>query len=505
MKELFILLLACLFSSTADAQYLYGLDPTFGNNGIYEGDTGGVFKIAVQPDKKIIIVGQDIKNYAYNNVIKRFKEDGEFDSSFSNSGVFLVNTNTSSSNQKIVSSIYLQQDGKIILGGWTALVNGNSDLYLIRLKPNGTFDSSFGNNGEFVNDLGSDEGITSIAVQPDNKILICGNISNNYIVVIRYHPNGTLDSSFGNNGIVVPDRTWGLDYPNANDIDLMSDGRIVLGIDGRVKALSAYCFSAVRLLPNGSLDTSFNHTGLAYSSAISGWLVYCKAMSLQPDGKVLLAGYDDSMAIIRFDSTGQPDSIFGKNGVVKLDPAGKVVDMLLQPDGRIVVATNPDGFPYPDSCYTIYRLLPNGSIDSSFGVNGKLLTQPATKPTMIGTLALQPDGKLLAGGSFVQNSKLLLVRYTPDATASITNLPTANDIVLYPNPATNYIYFDLPDNQRIRQLYIYSLDGKLHRTKYDAYLKRFSIEDLANGVYYLKLTLANNQQIIKKLLIQKNN
>jgi len=106
MKELFILLLACLFSSTADAQYLYGLDPTFGNNGIYEGDTGGVFKIAVQPDKKIIIVGQDIKNYAYNNVIKRFKEDGEFDSSFSNSGVFLVNTNTSSSNQKIVSSIY---------------------------------------------------------------------------------------------------------------------------------------------------------------------------------------------------------------------------------------------------------------------------------------------------------------------------------------------------------------------------------------------------------------
>src|SRR5690606_29387117 len=119
-------------------------------------------------------------------------------------------------------------------------------------------------------------------------------------------------------------------YPRSNGVSILPDGRSIIGAKTKIDSLNgASAFTAIRLLPDGNLDTSFNHTGVAYTNTNLPGLLYCKAMSLQPDGKVLLAGYADSIAVARFDTTGQIDNSFGNNGLVKLDPAGKVVAMLV--------------------------------------------------------------------------------------------------------------------------------------------------------------------------------
>ncbi len=357
---------------------------------------------------------------------------------------------------------------------------------------------------------GANEAIYSLALQPDGKIVAYGysDFLADTLHIVRYHSDGEIDSSFGMNGRVK--LAEGFTYPTPNDIAVMLDGRIIVGAKARISALNppwgAYAFTAIRLLPDGSLDTSFNHTGIAYTNTNLGWLLYCTSMRLQADGKILLAGHGDSIAVVRFDASGNLDNSFGKNGLVKLDPAGKMQGMLIQPDGKIVLATNPDGTPYPDTSFTIYRIMPDGKTDYSFGVNGKVLTKPTYESTIIGAISLQPDGKLLAGGGHYNvnsASKSLLVRYTPNATA-IQQLNTESSLTVYPNPAADYLYIDNPTTQRHSRITLYSLDGKLLLTQTYPDINRLSTEGLADGMYFLHIRLANHTTLVKKILIQKH-
>src|SRR5690606_17281501 len=116
------------------------------------------------------------------------------------------------------------------------------------------------------------------------KILAYGSFDfgDDTLQVIRYHSNGSVDSSFGVNGRVkIAD---GFSYPTPNDITVMTDGRIVIGAKTDIDALGGIAaFTAIRLLPNGELDTSFNHTGIAYANHNLPGLLYCRAMRLQLD------------------------------------------------------------------------------------------------------------------------------------------------------------------------------------------------------------------------------
>lgn len=514
MKNLFLILLCVLGIFSTHAQYLYGLDPLFANSGIYQGDTGEIKDMIVQPDGKIVITDGEIK---YKNgsptAAMRFNSDGSIDSSFATNGRFFIPLSFGYSSIQM-TSLCLQPDGKIIVAGSVNVTSSsNEDLYLIRLNANGEFDSSFGTNGSVITGLGGQERITSIALQSDGKIVICGDWLgfDNNIFTARYQTNGTLDSSFGTNGMIWSGwNNWGFTYPSANDIAVMPDGRIVVGGYGSIDALGgATAAFAIRLQPDGSLDTFFNHTGLAYTQDNLPGLLYAKAMSLQPDGKVLLGVYADSIAIVRFDTSGQLDNSFGTNGLIKLDPAGKVWDMLLQPDGKILLATNPDAYSiHYDSCYAIYRVTPGGAKDTGFGIKGRVQTRISNEANMLGSIALQPDGKLLAGGFYkpvgTKSGWIMLARYMPDATVSVSMTDLENDIAIYPNPANDYIYFDPSLQRSVQQLALYSSDGKLLLTQTFPRIDRLATAGLANGIYYLKLNLANHQHLTKKIIIQKN-
>ncbi len=508
------MLICILGILSSQAQYLYGLDPTFAVNGIYHGDTGEIRKMVVQPDGKIIITDGEIK-YIYEGptAAMRFNSDGSIDNSFAINGRFDIPPSFGYFSVQM-GSLCLQPDGKIVVGGSVNVASSsNEDLYLIRLKANGELDSSFGINGNVITGLGGNERITSIALQSDGKIVVCGNWQgfDNNIFVARYQTNGALDSSFGTNGMIWSGwNNWGFTYPYASNIAAMPDGRIIIGGNAHVDALGGTtAVIAVRFRTNGSLDSSFNYTGVAYTQDNLPGLLYCRAMCLQPDGKVVLGIYADSIAVVRFDTSGQLDNSFGTNGLAKLDPAGKVLDMQLQPDGKILLATNPDAITIAyDSCYAIYRVTQDGKKDTSFGIKGKVQTRISNELTMLGAVAVQTDGKLLAGGSYVpagtKYQRIMLARYTPDATVAVSTIDLENDITVYPNPANDFIYIDPPLRQSIQQLSLYSFDGKLLLTQTFPHIDQLATKGLANGVYFLKLHLANHQNLTKKIIIQKN-
>jgi len=505
MKNSFLLLVFIFIGSIGKAQ-LYGLDQTFAANGLYLGDTGICARFAIQQDGKIITIGGERQN-GDRTFAMRFNTDGSIDKNFGNDGYFKCQI--PGFELTGLNFLHIQPDGKILLGGAITLTSiFNDDLFIIRLKINGELDSTFGNYGFVVTSLAGNEHYTSIVVQPDLKILAYGYWQEieDRIIIVRYQPDGTIDSSFGTNGVVQSETTsWGFHYPTPNDIKIMQDGRIVIGLKASIFALNPpsgnTAFSAIRLLPNGSLDTSFNHTGIAYTNTNLPGLIYCRAMSLQPDGKILLFGDADSLAIIRFDSSGSLDNSFGINGLKKFDTLGRLEDGLIQPDGKIVAGVG------IDNSMVLYRFKPNGEFDSSFGIYGRVSTaSPAPNINLLLCIGLQTDGKLLAGGAYFDggsDGKVMLARYTPNAT-SVNAIDLEQSISIYPNPAHSKIHIDNKTNHLIVALSLHSLDGKLFLSRAHPNIKSVNTDGLPNGIYFLKIRFDNHLSTTRKLLIQKN-
>jgi uncharacterized delta-60 repeat protein len=528
MKTILFFFLSCCFCITGNAQ-LYGLDPTFANNGLYLGDTGGVEKIAIQPDDKVVVVFGEMRNGVFP-IAMRFNSNGTVDNSFANSGHFKLPSSLSNNYHLNIFTVELQNDGRIIIAGEIDTVYrdasnpnaGDINFFILRLKSNGDLDSTFGGGGYVINSLlpynplgNFTEGIADIAIQADGKIIAYGYWDGfeRSLRITRFHTDGTLDSSFGINGSVRSEiSSWGLDYPTPNQIDIMQDGRIVIGSKANIFALNPpfgnRAFTAIRLHTNGSLDTSFNHTGIAYTNTNLPGLVYCKAMRLQPDGKILLGGYADSLAVVRFDTSGTLDNSFGKNGLTKLKPTGKLIEMVVQPDNRILLGTNPEAFPYFDTSFTTYRLMSNGDLDYSFGINGGVTTQPpGASAGDLGDIALQSDGRIVFAGSYILPNtslyKFLLGRYTPNATL-VADPNASNAIFIYPNPSSNFFTIDNKSAYPIQNAALYSMDGKLLYSCTEPNTNRINTDGLAIGMYLLKIRFANHATTTRKLIIQKN-
>jgi uncharacterized delta-60 repeat protein len=228
------------------------------------GANGNVHAIALQPDGKIIVGGYFTK---YNNItrnrIVRLNTDGTLDMTFD------IGTGC---NGNRVNSIVVQPDGKIIISGLFTQYNGVARSCIARLNADGTLDTTF-NPG-----AGANYEAKSIALQPDNKILIGGyflsynNITMNKIA--RLNTDGTLDTTF-NSGITDVNS-------NINKVTIQPDGKILIGGDFTAYG-TAVLKNIARLNADGTLDTGFNSGAGASNSVYS--------VVIQPDGKIIIGGY----------------------------------------------------------------------------------------------------------------------------------------------------------------------------------------------------------------------
>jgi uncharacterized delta-60 repeat protein len=361
------------------------LNQTLSNNNNYyisaskilfnSGFNNYVTSITLQPDGKIL-VGGDFTTYngATRNRIIRLNSDGTIDNTFN------IGPGTAGGFTGEVRTITLQPDGKILVGGNFITYNGISRSKIIRLTTGGTPDLTFSIGTGFPSG-----NVNTIALQPNNKILVGGLFSlyngaprNN---IIRLDDNGFTDATF----------TIGTGFTGeVRTITLQPDGKILAG--GTFTSYSGVTSNRIiRLNTGGTIDNTFT-IGNGFDSAVS-------SIALQPDGKILVGGNFTSYSgvtsnrIIRLNTGGTIDNTFN----IGTGFTGEVRTIKLQPDGKILVGgafTSYSGV----TSNRIIRLNTGGTIDSTFDT--KTTTTIGGFDNYVSTLALQTDGKVLAGGDF---------------------------------------------------------------------------------------------------------
>ncbi|HEX8737708.1 MAG TPA: FG-GAP-like repeat-containing protein [Pyrinomonadaceae bacterium] len=410
------------------------LDAAFGTNaGKNTTSFGGLSEdeaadIAIQPDGKIVVVGttRDNGGSGGNTVIVRYRADGTLDTGFNGTGTVVASYSTG---LDAATAVAIQPDGKIIIGGVASFSFATAeDFMLLRYNPNGTLDTSFGTDGSgvVVTDFGNNlnDRIDDIVLQPDGKIIAVGysKITWTEMAFARYNPDGTLDTGFGTAGTGKIVTQFGVGDDFATEVALQPDGKIV--IVGS-QSTAGNNIALLRFNPNGTPDTTFDGDGiLIYSSLRPD--VSRISLIIQPDGKYI-AGFtynnqnnNRDFALVRFNPDGTLDSTFGTNGVV-IAPVGisndVLGDIVLLPDGKII-AGGSYVFPPANKSFSLVKFNANGSLDAGFGTGGKVFTTVTTgADEAIFKMALQPDGKLAVTGVSVgntSNTDFTIARYQPN-------------------------------------------------------------------------------------------
>ncbi len=377
------------------------LDESFGNNGKAFGiGLGYSNDMAIRSDGKIILVGHTGSNIS----VGRFLEDGKLDSLFGNDGQQLIQIDPGSPQMNIV----MLEDDKFLIAGTQGEYEGsndngdpiyNYDILLIRCNENGTIDSSFGTNGIVRSDFLKNDFEYALAVQPDGKILVGGS-ANNGALLVRYLSNGLPDSEFGENGYRIY-----ASYDRVRSIAVQEDGKIITGSTNQENYFNTK-FRLIRYYANGELDKSFGKNGVTISDFGLKSDVLSKII-VQKNGYILAAGNTNSnavssdMIIARYLSTGIPDSSFGVQGsgkaVFDTLMIAQTYDFDIQKNGKIVLGGYIHYLSGEPSDFALARFTENGLNDSLFGINGKVVTS-FDNSAPANAIAIQSDGKIIAAG-----------------------------------------------------------------------------------------------------------
>ncbi len=481
------------------------LDNTFNSVGTVITDFGNsndaANSIIELPDGKLCVAGSSFNGINNDFALVEYNSDGSLNNSFGSFGKVKTDINNSEDNG---NSILMQTDGKLIISGTT--YNGaNHDFAVVRYNSNGTLDDNFGTAGKVVTDFNnSDDNAGSSAIQSDGKIVVAGYTNGLYtdFAAVRYNTDGAIDNSFGTNGIVKTD--LGNSYDTGNSLVIQKNGKIVVA--GSANNGASYDVAVTRYNIDGSLDNTFGDRGKANTNLGAG--TNGNSAAIQSNGKIVVAGSYNSGAnsdflVLRYDTTGQSDNTFGQGGIsitdfgnpndygsaVAIQSDGRIIvagssgidfavaryntdgspdntfatggkttadfgnsddigsSVIVQKDGKIIVAgSSSNGINYD---FAMVRFNSNGTIDNTFGSNGKVKTEIQNSEDFESSILIQPDSKIiLVGYSSIMggNYNLSMVRYNSDGTIDnsfgtdgkvITDLGTSygysNSAVLQPD------------------------------------------------------------------------
>lgn len=394
--------------------------------------------VVVQPNGKIVVVGyaynQRDNGHDYDFALARYTAEGLLDPTFNGSGKIM---NPIGSYTAVGQSVALQADGKIIVTGYTG-ISSNYDFAIARYTDTGAIDASFGVNGKVITPIGSSYAgyANSVTIQTDGKIIVAGyclGVSNFDFALARYTANGVLDTSFGDNGVVIT--SMGALEDKGNSVVLQPDGKII--VTGYSYNNATYqkrnYFALARYTTAGVLDSSFGDNGKVLTP-IGLFNAEASSAVLQPDGKIVVAGYSSNgnyndFALARYTVNGAFDTTFNDVGYVTtaIGTSNSGANaLLLQPDGKIILA----GYGHNGSNYdfALTRFTATGALDTSFNGNGKVLTSSGSRNDYATGVVLQSSGKVIVTGySCIGNLNSVgsycdfaLARYTPDGVVDQT-------------------------------------------------------------------------------------
>lgn len=308
---------------------------------------------------------------------------------------------------EVAFAVAVQSDGKLLLAGRADSGSTGNDFALIRLNSNGTLDTTFGTGGIVTTDMGTmSDAAYAIVVQSDGRIVLAGEAGSGNsadFALARYNTNGTLDGTFGSSGRVITDFAGSVD--GARGLAIMSDGRIVAA--GSALVLGATHVAVARYSSTGSLDTSFDLDGRVTTGYLLGEQS-ANCVAVLADGSVIAAGSsynwstdNHDFAAVKYTSSGALDLSFGTGGVFRRDMGGNVDavhSMILQSSGRIVLAGDNVDSNNSTGDFALLRLHANGTLDTTFGTAGVVLTDFGGEIDQAMSLMQTSTGNLVAAG-----------------------------------------------------------------------------------------------------------
>ena len=340
------------------------LDPTFGSGGKVISSPNGSsairgYGMALQSDGKIVMVG-GYDSTGPSFIVARYNVDGSLDTTFGTNGWVSV---TFGGTIEIAVSVAIQPDQKIVVAG---LANTpNQDAAIARLNPNGSLDTTFSGDGKVTVDFVDFQGsypdyINVVKIANDGKIVFAGGalgFNLSYKAIVgRLNPDGSLDTTFDGDGRLFAG--GGL----WEDLIVQSDGAIVLV--GRNSGQFSSTMRAAKYTNSGATDWGYSR------SVTPGCYIGLNGIAAQPDGKLVVVGkYACKMIAIRLNTNGTEDNTFNNT---TLTPDGEAFSVAIQPDGKIVANIAFNG--YGNGGYSLIRYNTNGSLDSGFGSGGTVST-----------------------------------------------------------------------------------------------------------------------------------
>ena len=384
------------------------LDVTFGSSGKVT-TTIGTTKLGVQPaDGKLLVLGTGL-----DFRIARYYPDGVLDTTFGVSGVVTtdidsIRYNISGNSVEEAFDIAVQADGKILVAGyyWNQSPPpgqpSTDDIVVVRYNSNGSIDTTFGTNGVAIasvlkSGLAIHDRGYALAVQSNGAIVVTGEYMQDSnvgdFVTVRFTSSGVMDTTFASTGYKITSLSSSQDV--ARDVAIQADGKIV--VVGDKSSTGTISFGVVRYNTNGTADTTFGPSGIRTVNFASSSTNRAYGVAIQSNGKLVVGGQsyttatNSDFAAARFNTNGTLDSTF--------DSDGKVTTNFGAAEIAADVMIQADGkivmVGNAGSGTGLARYNTNGSLDTTFGSGGKV-----TNTTVSGAVdgLIQADGKILSAG-----------------------------------------------------------------------------------------------------------
>lgn len=461
------------------------LDITFSNNGYvltnFFNERCRGYTIAQQNNNEIVVAGSIEIGDDYYSLLTRYLPDGELDTNFGEDGLV---TQYFDDGFYSYDSLIIQNDAKILAGS-TIGAWGEKNIAIVRYLPDGELDSSFGENGIIISSISDDDDfLKAILLQEDGKIIAISRSTFNgdyQVSISRYQTNGELDISFGTNGIVT---TYiGDGYNRVFDGNILDNGNLVISATIEVENNDDNII-LLSYLHNGDLDPNFGNNGIIHTNIFNDSVFYLPISTFNENKFLIAFGRSEfptgsgSLMLVRFLANGEIDTSFGENGTV-LDESSpfSVHSMVVQADNEIVLGGGIADF--EGTYFTMRRYNENGEVDSEFEESAFSYFESAE-------IILQNDERILAVGNTywydgLENIVVARFNNNPLGVEDFTN----PNLKTYPNPS-NGIFNLILEEEVNTSYHITDITGKvLQKGNISNLEPQIDLSFAQNGVYFL--------------------
>ncbi len=509
MKNKMIIMLIILSTASAYAQS-YKIDSSFGINGIQHLMTSRELAgIAVRPNNDIVLCGYNNvpQSMNYQLAVNALKFAGQIDISFGIQG----NATTWFDSLTYAYDCAIQADGKIIAVGTYS--SGNTPIapavhhaFVVRYFASGTIDSSFGSNGIVLVNAGDECNFAKVKILPNGKILAAGNIQNGATfryLLVQFNSSGNYDLNFGNGGMVT---TLFPHEAGLWDLDILQDGSIIAsGNEGPYDPSPNPNFDIqmcmIKYSSAGIVDSNFGTNGIVYLNMDPYTDDVIHNLHEQSDGKLIATGVGNNQGVIaRFLSDGTIDSTYDGDGIKSVGHVTRI--SVLQQNDKLVTANNYLNGAGQDIELVRYNV--DASLDTTFGINGTINHDVPGTNNYIQNAALDNLNNIIVCGS--SDSGSIVARYSLTANGPAAVLPLENDIPqisIYPNPVSNELYCVLnAKSAQTVQIQLLNMNGEVMSTNLiqptlggQATKYWLPVSDLISGRYVIKMMTADRTEI----------